>query len=646
MNREERRLGAIMFTDVVGYTAMSSRDENAALELLRKYRALLNSIFPKFEGRVVKTMGDGFLVEFASAVEAVNCSVNLQSEMAHFNSVLEERSWMLVRVGIHVGDVVHSEEDVLGDAVNVASRVEPLADPGGICVTRQVVDQVEGKVPWRLTSMGMKELRNVPNLIEIFRVEGGPARPMPESGDALHSRVAILPFSNLSPDPNDRYFADGMTEELISTVSKIGELSVISRSSAMRYRDTSLPMKQIGRELGVGAILEGSVRKAGNRVRIAAQLIEVDTDRYVWSQSYDRDLTDAFAVQGDIAAKVAQGLKIQLLSKDRERLETMPTENPEAYNLYLKGRFYLNERTEDGARRAIRYFEEAIHADPEFAKAYSGVADSYLILSDYGWMVPAKAGELARMNALKALDLDGSLAEAHASLGLMLVNHEWDFTEGENELKKAMGLNPNYAQAYHWYGVSLSFQRRWNEGLDAVKKALALDPFSLVIRQSVGVMLISMGRHEEGVDILKKVAEESPDLPSVHYYLAISNLLQSRWTEAIEEAKKEVESDRFDPGSKLDLAFAYSESGDKKEAERILVEVIQKKDAYVSPTSVALVMLSLGKLTEGREWLNRAFGQKDSSLLYFVSVPAYAKYASSPEAAEILAKIKAQERAS
>ena len=639
MGKEERRLGAIMFTDVVGFTAMSSRDENTALELLRRYQAVLNPIFPKFEGRVVKTMGDGFLVEFASAVEAVNCAVELQNEMARLNSTMEERKKVLVRVGVHVGDIVHSGDDVLGDAVNVASRVEPLAEPGGICVTRQVVDQVEGKVQWRFTSMGMKELRNVANQLEIFTVEGPQggaetAAPKP----APHSRVAILPFSNLSPDPNDRYFADGITEELISTVSRIGELSVISRTSAMRYRDTSLPLKKVGEELGVGAILEGSVRKSGNRVRIAAQLIEVAADRYVWSQSYDRDLTDIFGVQGEIAEQVAQGLRVQLLSKDREKLETKPAD-PDAYNLYLKGRFYLNERTEEGAKKAVRYFEESIQSDPDFARAFTGMADCYLILADYGWMVPAKAGELARANALKALDLDASLAEAHASLGLVLVNHEWDFEGGERELKRAIELNPNYAQAYHWFGVLMSFQRRHDEALDAVRKALALDPFSLVIRQSAGVALLSLGRYQEGVDLLKRVAEENPDLPSVHYYLAIAGILQSKWAEAIEEAKKEVESDNFDPSSKLDLAFAYSESGKKEEAVRILEEVLRVKDAYVSPTSIGLVMLSLGRRTEGRDWLERAYGERDSSLLYFMSVPAYLKYASSSEGAEILAKI-------
>lgn len=628
-----------MFTDVVGYTSMSSRDEATALELLGRYRTLLRSVFPKYEGRVVKTMGDGFLIEFASAVEAVNCAVEIQEAMGRLNSTLLKDNKIMVRVGIHVGDVVHSGDDVLGDAVNVASRVEPLAEPGGICVTRQVVDQVEGKVKWQLSSIGTRELRNLPNPVEVFAVQTGPAeRREGRERTPQRNRVAILPFSNLSPDPNDRYFADGITEELISTVSRIGELSVISRASAMKYRDTALSTKQVGRELGVGAILEGSVRKAGNRVRISAQLIEVDADRYVWSQSYDRDLTDVLEVQGEIAEQVAQGLRVQLLSKDKEKLETKVTENPEAYNLYLKGRFYWNERTEEGTRRAVRYFEEALEADPRFAKAYSGLADCYLILADQGWMVPAKAGEMARQNATKALSIDGSLAEAHASLGLVHVNHGWDFEEGENELKKAIELNPNYAAAYHWYSVLLNFRRKYEDALGMIRRALGLDPFSLVIHQSLGVTLMGLGRYQEAVDIFRKVEGENPKLPSVHYWMSVVNIAQSKNVEAIEEAKKEVESDNFDPSARLDLAFAHSEAGQKEEAARILDEVL-RSDVYYSPCSVGLVMLSLGREVEGGRWLERAIEEHDSSLLYFRSVPAYTKYLSSPVGREVDVKM-------
>ena len=629
--KEERRLGAIMFTDVVGYTAMSSRDEVTALALLRRYRSLLSSVFPRFEGRVVKTMGDGFLIEFASAVQAVNCAVEVQREMAGFNSSLDEASRVQVRVGIHVGDVVHSGGDVLGDAVNVASRVEPEATPGGICVTRQVADQVEGKVKWRLAPMGTRELRNVPNPVELFAVlSEAPVTSRAPLGDTQRNRVAILPFSNLSPDPNDRYFADGITEELISTVSRIRELSVISRSSAMRYRDTALPMKQVGKELGVGAILEGSVRKSGNRVRIAAQLIEVEADRYVWSQSYDRDLTDVFGVQGEIAEQVAQGLKVQLLVKEKVKLETKATGSPEAYNLYLKGRFYLNERTEEGTRKAAKYFEAALQADPNFAKAYSGLADCHLIFADYGWMAPSEAGKLAKSNVQKALALDGSLAEAHASLGLMLVNHEWNFQGAEREFEKAVELNPNYAPAYHWHAVSLHFQRRYEEALTEVKRALSLDPFSLVLNQSLGVALLGLARYDEAMETFRKVKEESPSLPSIHYWMFIANLLQSKGTEAVMEARLEVESDNFDPSAKLDLVFALSEAGEKDEALKVLGEVMEKKDVYYSPCSVGLAMLSIGREEDGERWLLRAVEERDSALLYFRSNPAYRKYSDSP----------------
>ncbi len=619
-----------MFTDVVGYTTMSSRDEGTALELLRRYRSLLNSVFPRYDGRVVKTMGDGFLVEFASAVEAVNCAVELQNEMSRFNASLTGDQRIMVRVGIHVGDVVHSGEDVLGDAVNVASRVGPQAEPGGVCVTRQVVDQVEGKVKWRMERMGARELKNLPNPVELFAVRTGESRAGEEPRrPAQRNRVAILPFSNLSPDPNDRYFADGITEELISTVSKIGELSVISRASAMRYRDTALPMQQVGRELGVGAILEGSVRKSGNRVRIAAQLIEVDADRYVWSQSYDRDLTDVFGVQGEIAQQVAQGLRVQLVSNEKERLETKATESPEAYSLYLKGRFYWNERTEEGTKKAVRYFEDAIRADPGFAKAYSGLADCYLILADYGWMVPAKAGGLAKENAKKALAIDGSLAEAHASLGLAHVNHDWDFAQGEKELKRAVELNPNYAAALHWYSVLLDFQNRYEDSLAVIHQALGLDPFSLVMRQSLGVTLLGLGRYGEAMEMFRKVEDENPELPSVHYWMSIANTLESKGAEAVREAQEEVARDNSDPSARLDLAFALSEAGEKGEAVRILDEVVRRTDVYFSPCSAGLVALSLGRDDEGARWLERAVAERDSALLYFRSNPAYRRYSGS-----------------
>jgi adenylate cyclase len=625
-----------MFVDVVGYSMITSRDERKALRLLADVRTLLESVFPNYEGRLVKTMGDGFLVEFGSAVEAVNCAVEAQRKMGNFNSTREPAEKTSIRIGIHVGDVVHSGGDVLGDAINVASRVEPLADPGGICVTRQVVDQVEGKVEFNLVSMGVRLLRNIPNPMEIYEVSRGQGSSSQTRATVLNPhRVAILPFSNLSPDPNDKYFADGMTEELISTLSKIKDLSVISRTSAMRYRDTALSREQVARELKVGTILEGSVRKAGNKVRIAAQMVDVDSDRYIWSQSYDRDLTDVLGLQGEIASQVAEGLRVQLLTKEKQGLEWKAKEDPEAYTLYLKGRYYWNERTEEGTRRATKYFQEALIADPRFARAFTGLADCYLVLGDYGWMPPAEAGKLAKGNAMKALSIDESLAEAHASLGLVYVNHLWDVASAEREFRRAIDLNPNYVATYHWYGVMLFFLRKYEDSLRMVGRALELDPYSIILRQSRGVSLIGLGRNDEAMDELRKLAAEKPDLPSVHYWMGIASLAQSNYQAAIEEHKREVEADNGDEGAKLDLAFALARSGQKGEAAEMLKGVLAKKGAYYSPSSVGLVMLELGREKEAKEWIERACAEHDSSLLYVRSVPVYERHLSYPWWAEI-----------
>ncbi len=628
-----RRLGAIMFTDVIGYSRMSSADEETTLALLKQYRSLLKESVRVHDGRIVKTLGDGFLVEFVSAVEAVDCAVETQKAIFRFNATRPEGLKMQMRIGIHVGDVVHSDGDVMGDAVNVASRVEPLAEPGGVCITRQVVDQIQGKVRWQVSSMGMRSLKNLPEPVETFSVSPDLATPASQASNTR--RIAILPFSNLSPDPNDKYLADGMTEELISTVSRIGELSVISRSSAIRYRDTSLPMNQVGRELGVGAILEGSVRKAGNKVRISAQLIEVDSDKYVWSQSYDRDLTDILGVEGEIAQQVAEGLKVQLVSGQRSLLERKLTSNPKAYTLYLKGRFYWNERTEEGVKRAAEYFEQALRVDPKFAKAFSGLADCYTILADYGWMVPSTAGQLAKENATKALAIDDSLAEAHASLGLISMNHYWDFALAEKELRRAIELNPNYVPAYHWYGVLLSDSRRYEDAYRTMRQAAELDPYSPILMQSMGVALLGMGRTDDAMDKFAKVEEENPGLPSIQYWIAVANICKSRYSDAVDAAKKEVEVNKDAEDSRLDLAFAHVTAGDLDAARKIVEDVLAKKGVYVPPASMGVVLLGLGREDEAFRWFDKAFAEHDVGLLYFRSVPAYSRYWSHPRWLEI-----------
>ena len=626
MSGTERRLAAIMFTDVVGFSLMSSLDEGKALKILGEIRHVLEPTFSRFGGVVVKTMGDGYLVEFASAVQAMNSALEAQGELAARNAGRNDDEKALVRIGIHVGDVVHEGGDVLGDAVNVAARIEPLAEPGGLCITRQVVDQVQRKVPHRMVSLGARELKNIGYPVEVFRVEVAKGTAQ-SSGTGLDpKRVAILPFANMSSDPNDRYFAEGMTEELISTVSKIGELQVISRTSVMRYRDSAAQVSQIGQELSVGSVIEGSVRKAGNKVRITAQLIQVEGDRHVWSQSYDRDLTDVFAIQADIAEQVAGALKVQLLSRERQSIRKEATTSTDAHSLYLKGRHFWSERTEENTRKALRYFEEATKVDPGYAMAYSGMADAYSILSDYGWMSPKDALPLATANAKKALELDDSLAEAHASMGLVLSNFGWGLEEAERELKRALELKPNYAPALHWYAVDLFFMRRNGESADADRRALSLDPYSRLLNMTNANATLILGRYDEALERYGELIEAHPDMSVLRYWRSIAYVLTGKADDAVREAEEYV---RLEGGTmtstyspNLHLAWVYASVGRKEDAAGIVRTAVEMSGRrQVSATEIGWVLALLGEQEEGYRWLEKAFEEQDPALLYFNGFP-------------------------
>src|SRR5712664_3713311 len=383
-----------MFTDIVGYTLLAQKNESLSLSLLEDQRKLIREILNRHNGREVKTIGDGFLIEFPSALDAVRCAYDIQEKAREHNVPSSEEKRVHLRIGIHLGDVVESEGDISGDAVNVASRIGPFAENGGISLSRQVYDQVQNKFELTLTSLGTKNLKNVATPIELYKVTLpwteerviSPAQPDKK-------RIAVLPFANISPSPSDEYFSDGMTEELIATLSRIKNLGVIARTSIIRYKGLTKPVVEIGRELNVGTVLEGSVRVSGKRLRITAQLIDTGTEEHLWSETYDRNLEDALTIQSEIAKRIAKDLKIRVLHSETLRLEKKATGIPEAYSLYLKGRHSLNTRTEKGLKDAIQHFENSIKHDPNFALAYTGLADAYSILASYSLeYIPPREG--------------------------------------------------------------------------------------------------------------------------------------------------------------------------------------------------------------------------------------------------------------
>jgi len=367
-----------MFTDMVGFTTSTQTNEADTLELLREQEELVRPLFNVHQGREIKSTGDGFLVEFDSALRAVQCAIDIQQHLHERNSQPGVTPIKL-RIGIHLGDVEERGSDIFGDAVNIASRIEPLAVPGGLCISGQVFDQVRNKIPNRLERLEPKVLKNVRFPMDVYRVvlpwAGGEAEAM----GPVPPRLAVLPLVNISPDPKDEYFADGLTEELISVLSAIRGLRVIARTSVSQYKGSGKPIAQIGSELGVSSVLEGSVRKADHQLRISLQLIDVRTQEHRWAMTYDRKLENVFAIQADVAERTAGALKIELLKSEREAIQERPTSSLEAYESYLRGIRAFQQSTGSGSEefdtQAVRYFEEAIQKDPQFSGAYSYLAN-------------------------------------------------------------------------------------------------------------------------------------------------------------------------------------------------------------------------------------------------------------------------------
>jgi TolB-like protein/class 3 adenylate cyclase/Tfp pilus assembly protein PilF len=621
-----------MFTDMVGYTALGQKDESLSIALVEEHQNLLRPILARHNGREVKTMGDAFLVEFSSALDAVRCGYDIQRASREFNISLPGEKRIRLRVGIHLGDVVEKKGDILGDAVNVASRIEALAEDGGVCLSRQVYDHVQNKFELPMVSLGNKLLKNVGTPVEVYRLT------MPwAAGEVLRPtrvdkrRIAVLPFANLSPDPQDEYFADGMTEEVISTTSSISGLTLIARTSVMGYKGTTKKVEEIGKELSVGTVLEGSVRKAGNRLRITVQLIDVQSQGHLWVQSYDRDFDDVFAVQSDIAKRVAETLRVQMLPNETRQIEKEPTKSTEAYTLYLKGRYYWNERNREGIDKAVKYFEEAVKMDPKFALAYTGLADCYLIYSDYGWLMPREANPKARECALKAIEIDPRLAEAHASLGMLDYYYEWKWDDAEKEFKRAIELKPSYATAYHWYSHFLRFMGRYNEAYEQIKRASTLDPLSRIIGVDLGENMLLIGKVPEAIKQTEKVVEAYPDYAFAHLELGFAYYLDSRTDKAINEVRKALELSSGDPLYKANFALLLGLTGRRDEANKIIEGLKElSKTTYVDNGTVAVALFGVGSTDEAFRYLEKAYEERASSIPYIRVFPWFSEFRKDP----------------
>jgi adenylate cyclase len=640
MSGEQRRLAAIMFTDMVGYTALGQRNESLSLALVEEQRKLIRPILTRHNGREVKTIGDAFLVEFLSALDAVRCAYDIQRAVREFNISLPEERRVHLRVGVHLGDVVESGGDISGDAVNVASRIEPLAEDGGVCVTRQVYDQTQNKFELKLMSLGVKLLKNVSLPIEVYRMVMPWSVETPAPSNQLDkTRLAVLPFSNMSPDPNDQYFADGITEEIISIVSGISGLSVISRTSVMGYKGTTKKLGEIGRELDVGSILEGSFRKAGNRIRVTAQLIDVVGDKHLWAQNYDKTLDDIFAVQSEIAEKVAGELKTRLLKSEKRTVEKKPTENTEAYTFFLQGRELLREETEASLRQAISLFERAIQLDPGFARAYVGMAECHLMLAESGQDTYGGSLSNAKAQLDRALSLDRNLPEAHSCLSGLLFNLD-DMPGSEAEARKALELSPSLTEPHRVLFELAALRGDQREMVKQIETAYHLDPIRPHYIWLLGIAYLYTGRDQEALEHWKKTEHLAPAgayRGMVEYYLANGD---------IEKAKEfHAKLEKLEPTRPSTIWIGGVIAAMEGDREKALLTVKKIEDSKMGPIAfnyIGYIYHALGDLDSYFEYMNRALETHASIPLLLMYSPLFAKARTDPRYLGLMEKLRKQ----
>jgi len=464
--------------------------------------------------------------------------------------------------------------------------------------------------------------------------------PRTREGKQRKKSIAVLPFRSLSDSKEDEYFSDGTTEDIITQLSKIGDLRVISRTSIMRYKNTDKGIPEIGQELGVSTILEGSVRRAGERVRIVAQLLDVRTDEHMWAETYDREMKDVFAIQSEVAEKIANALGAKLSRAEKERIEKKPTENLEAYNYYLKGRFYWNKRRAGDFETAIDYFKKAIDADPTYALAYAGLASTYVVLPDHTSSSPNEVMPKAEAAAKKALELDASLAEPHAVLGMIKAVFEWDFVSAEKEYKLAIELDPSYPTAHHWYCLLLADSGRMDEAWKEINKALELDPLSLIINVVAGVGSYVARRYDEAVEKLRKTLELDPNFVPALVNLGRTYVVQGKFDEAVAELGRVKATAGETPQLQALLAMAHAGAGRKSDAEKILSELIQSLDqGRRASYEIALVYLGLGEKNHSLEWLEKAGKEQEQGFAEIRTDPFWDEYRSDPRFIALVEKI-------
>jgi TolB-like protein/class 3 adenylate cyclase len=650
MQKNIRQLAAIMFTDMVGYTALMQEDENKAKSNRDRHRKVLEESIQNHHGLILQYYGDGTLSVFGSAIEAVECAVEIQTE-------LQKEPKIPLRIGLHIGDIVYSDDGVYGDAVNIASRIENLSVPGGVLISAKVFDEIKNHREFKTVFLEEHELKNVKHPIEVYAISNeGLVVPQMDQlkekksgkkgetfkisrkiltriilstliitilgiaglylynlldirqpGKEINSEksIAVLPFVNMSGDLNQDYFSDGISEEILNSLAKLEELKVAGRTSSFSFKGKNEDIRTIGDKLDVKLVLEGSVRKAGNQVRITAQLINVEDGFHLWSETYNRKMEDIFTVQEDIANRIVEKLKLQVQEPSEDK---GGTQNTEAYELLLKGSYFFH-RGFEGKKKALRYFQKAVELDPGYAEAHAFIAETYQQYAGYNLMSSAEANARARTAAKKAISLDEFEPRAHKVLAYIHLYYDWDWEATLSEYNKAIqyGLPHQNEFIIFYY---LFIKNDYDQAIRISEQILESDPLHIEKHWQLGMCNYMAGRFEEALVSYNNVLELDPNYSEAHNWKGVVLAHLGKFDEAVSSLEKAMEITRGEGMANINLLAVKILMGKRDEVLPIL-----KSREYIDPIDPAMLYTLLGMFDEAIFWLEKAYRERSIAMV-------------------------------
>jgi len=582
--RVERRLAAVLAADVAGYSRLMGIDEEGTLARLKATRkSLVDPTIAAHRGRIVKTTGDGMLVESASAVDAARSAIEIQRGMSSQNADVQHDTRIELRIGIHVGDIIIDDNDIFGDGVNIAARLEGIADPGGICMSDDAYRQVRGKVESACDDLGLQTLKNIAEPMRAWRVQLGghgaaKARPVSPAGQAPmlalpdKPSIAVLPFQNMSGDPEQEYFADGMVEDIITALSHFRNLFVIARNSSFTYKGRSVDVKQVGRELGVRYVLEGSVRKAAGKVRITGQLIDAASGAHLWADRFDGSIDDIFELQDQVTSSVVNAIAPKLEQAEIERVKRKPTENLDAYDHFLRGMSVLNQWTRESNREATESFCKAIELDPNFASAYGMAAWCYVWRKANGWMNDrdVEIGEATRL-AKRAVELGRDDAVALSRAGHVIAYVVGDLDSATPAIERALLLNPNLASAWNFAGWTRVLRGEPEAAIEYLARSMRLSPLDQLgysAKGSTAHAHFFLGADEDASAWADKAVQENPNYLIVNCIAAASHAFAGHQEKAVQAVSRMLQIDPSLHISKIKELFPLRRPNDLAKYEK------------------------------------------------------------------------------